>query len=142
VTKSALKSSSALARGHWGRGRRTVQFQGSAQKALINSVAHLSRLCRAGCVVAGFWESFIAVVLTFDFMMIPLNFVVEAVLEAKRTREDEPGHVAVSQPNASTVLFTISISLDFVFVLNIAFRVAQVLCPWHKRVSFALFIHA
>lgn len=141
LPKSALKSSGVLLRGHWGRGRRTVQFQGSAQKALVHFVAHLSRICRTGCAVAGYWESFIAAIIIVDFLLVPLFFVVEAVMLAKQHQKGEREHEDKSQLDAGMILFYISIGLDLVFILNTVFRVAQVVCHWHTHASLPI-VHA
>jgi hypothetical protein len=131
LPKSALKSS-GFHRGEsrvlWGRGHRTVQFQGSAPVPLVRCVARLSRICRVGCTVAGYWEALITVIITADFLLRPLHFVVEAVVLAKSNVLRETERLNTKQLDGATCLFYVTISLDIVFVMHLAFRVAQVRC--------------
>lgn len=100
---------------------RHVRFKGIPSEFLLRFVGFLIQHFRPGSSTSQLWDRFIAIVTTLDFFLIPMVSVVSAV-----TNDQALVLHADLVNKLGQRLVTLSICLDFVFLLHIAVQVAQV----------------
>lgn len=114
--KSAMKPPGAPSRRRGGKG---VRFKGMVSPALGALVARCVTYTRAGSSAAGWWEAFMAVLVTADFLCIPLSLVSQAFTHAHK--QYETLHSTKTKFNFTYIL----VAMDGMFFINILYRISQ-----------------
>lgn len=101
-----------------------------AHPITVNLVVKLTQHCRAGCQTAVGWETFMALLTTLDFFIVPISLVAvglrEALLDAEAlARSEATSGTEGVDDRLITDLFIATTTLDVIFLVNVVFEVAQ-----------------